>query len=390
MTSASRDDIREADSSRPASDPAARGQRIDRRRFLGLALSMAAAGAGAAALLRWTGGGGADSPDTTGDESDAELAAFRRAAREPGPAEARIAAMDPPPRRRAHPLPFPRDGVPGFSAGAHHLHWNHHYLEYLWRWESNERALLQSAAEATRASDSAQRATCVEAARAASRAALDAARMVILHECFWEHLWGGGPVSPPDPRTAEALLRTATAPGMGWLVALKTQEGATGTVAIDVATAHDVPFGAMPLAGIDWAAHSWRLDFEAPSAYAAQLARTMPALATAALLMPALGRKRFDPGGEDNLRRAAEHVSGIKRRGEGGGERASVEDLCVHHRLDHEEVRRGLRFAAGAAGFAVRLRDFAGDRPAGVFLLRPGEPSGLWRHTLDWAAAGVN
>lgn len=333
------------------------GLRMTRR-----ALLVGAAGAAAYLALR---GRGEEPPDV-----DAELEALRRASLAPGPAEVKLGALAPPPRRSAVPLPFARDAVPGFSAAAHHVHWNHHYLEYLWRWEEGERALLAGAAALLAEPESIGREAFATAMALRFEDVRAAANMVVLHEAYWRHLWSGLQADA-DPVLAQRLAAVGERCARGWTIAADV-DGMLGTASMgpDFPSA---PLGVVPLAGVDWQPHAWRLDFASLEAYAAGLLRTVSAEAREALALPALavGDSRSPWLARNRQQASSVADADLWRR--------AVADLCADCGIAPDGVAEGLAEATPRSCVATVCEDIAtGLR---TLLVIPAEgSSGLWRH----------
>lgn len=300
-------------------------------------------------------------------EEDVEVEALRRASRAPGPAEAKIAALAPPTRRAINALPFERGAVPGFSAATHRVHWNHHYLEYLWRWESGERALLADAAALAKA-PAPERAALRGRLLVRHEEMREAANMVVLHEVYWRDLWSGRLASAPSAQSVERLVRAADSAGRGWTVAARFADGSGGTLVLPPTHA-DVPFGAVPEAGIDWQSHAWRLDFATLRDYTEGVLRAMRGDARELLLGAAPGHPSPP----------MDCMDGMDADGESAF-RETVGDLCAECFLvDDVGVAEGLALLAGPEGTAVVAEDMAtGLRTPTV--LATNEPAGLWRH----------
>jgi len=311
-----------------------------------------------------------------GAEEDVEIEALRRASRAPGPAEAKIAVLAPPPRRAINGLPFGRDAVPGFSAATHRVHWNHHYLEYLWRWETGERALLADAAALAKAPAS-ERAALRERLLVRHEEMREAANMVVLHEVYWRDLWSGAPSPAASSELAARLAREADACGRGWTVFARWPNGPQGTLSLAPSRA-DVPLGAIPEAAVDWQSHAWRLDFATLADYAAGVLRTMRADARERLFAPPIPPEFCADAFRDS---AIVFAREARFRG-------AVRDLCAECALSDEGVADGLAMLAGAGGAAMIAEDMATGLRTPMVLAEDA-PSGLWRHVAAATRRGA-
>lgn len=322
--------------------------RTTRRRFLGGCLGMAA--------LWLLGCGGGDD-----GEEDIVREALRASARRPGPAIDTLAALTPPARRPAKPLPFGLDDVPGFSADTHRIHWEHHYLEYLYRWERGERDLLVEAAELARTPPEAFDAARWRLLEKAERTR-QAANMIVLHELYFALFWSGTERAIPQP-AFDRFVRGLGDDWPAWLLAFED-----GTV-LRWREEDSASFGPAPLAGIDTPDHTWRLDFASQADALHQVLRNMPA-AQGDLFLEGRLIGPFDPEPPTDLTLAS-----------GDDWQAAVDDLRAAVGLEPDnDSARGLALAAGPDGQVALLvrRGTAFVTPA---LLLPRLHWGIWEHS---------
>ena len=188
-----------------------------------------------------------------------EAAAMRRLAQSPGPAREKLTMITP--RHPPQPLPFGLHDVPGLSRDTHYVHYERHYLEYLWRWEDGDRQLLQLASEGAPPE---QLQSLDESRRAA-------ANMVLLHHLYWRNL--GTELRPSDDRLSgitDKFLQLP--PHIGgtptqWLLLVQDAVGPRTQLLAAPAPSHRV------VAAVDLADHAWVLDFPDLRSYLRHLPR---------------------------------------------------------------------------------------------------------------------
>jgi superoxide dismutase len=190
------------------------------------------------------------------EEEDAELTALRLAARRPGRVGEAIRRMTPAPLRQPKPLPFDPKQTSPFSDSTHHLHFEHHYLEYFHRWVHRERSILELAAKlGTEDGDLLLGQARIRSLHETMRAS---ACLVVLHEVYWRGLWKG------QLRSLDIDAAMDPPPeSVGFTVVDQNAD----VLAIPNGPS-SVPYGMQPIAVVDWQSHAWRLDFPTRQVYA--------------------------------------------------------------------------------------------------------------------------
>lgn len=218
-------------------------------------------------------------PGSSATGSQVEVEALRAAAGQPGPAEAKLAALAPL-RHKAIPIPEAARLHSGLSADTHRVHYDHHYREYLARWETAEREFLRAVAALSRlfvGGKTAELMGGISQARQLHRDATAAAMMAVMHPIYWQHLGAA-----PDARTRQSVASLARdldnkTGGSDWLMV--THRGGTVAIETGMATTIGFAFGDAVLAAIDMAGHAWMLDFATSEEYlAAMLTGLEPAV----------------------------------------------------------------------------------------------------------------
>ncbi|MDX1973339.1 MAG: hypothetical protein SFY68_12480 [Candidatus Sumerlaeia bacterium] len=189
-------------------------------------------------------------PDTP---FDPEWEALTAASKREAPALAKWSALQQP-RLAPVPLPFKQDSTPGISAATHSLHYNHHYREYLWRWETGS-ARLQSLLNA---GDQ-------EAAIREYRLLRPAATMAILHTLYWQNLAPGWETASektePLGQWLASILRDHTHRFLSEPRWLLVQQTASGPRLVLMSTGDPTFHAEEPIVlALDLMSHAWRLD----------------------------------------------------------------------------------------------------------------------------------
>jgi hypothetical protein len=200
------------------------------------------------------------------------LEATRLASQRPGPAEPRLQAMgrlaiSPAP----HLLPWMEPSRPwgGISLATHALHWRHHYLEYLWRWNDGLRERDQAAEQLAHHPDPSDETGRNLAQRVilAQQRLRQGAIQVLLHELYWEGLLAHPLV--PSSRPPSAWLAKAGQmaddhrPWIGLWQGPSHHDLVWGVFGPQ----HSFPSGEPLLAVLDAAHHAWALDHGSVTPY---------------------------------------------------------------------------------------------------------------------------
>jgi len=387
---------------------------VNRRSFL--RVSLGAAGAFVLAEL-------------TGCQQDfnARREALRQCANRPGPAEAKLAALHPSARRLPLPLPFEEAEVPGFSPATHRVHWYHHYLEYLYRWEHGERELVRGAiglaaleeAKADRAAFETARQRAIRHHTALRRAA----NMVTLHELYWRDFWNGGTKRDRLKAAAQtdALLSQTdeTAPHYSeplWILALRRGSNANDPDSAPLRPRlhvwcdedESIPWGMEAAAAIDCPDHAWLLDFLDFSQYLSQLFLNITQTEWDALEIALREEEKEETPVKPHESRHAPLDGDSLATGAFSPLAGSLaEDIGVEVAGDKpKRLLRGLQLVAGPEGQVALAERLDSCRPAGrlhdpgsalaspngstpslslppaLTLAVPGFPAGLWSHRL--------
>jgi superoxide dismutase len=184
---------------------------------------------------------------------DSEWEALTAASKREAPALAKWSALQQP-RLAPVPLPFAQDSTPGISAATHALHYNHHYREYLWRWETGATRLQSFLNTGDQ-----------ESAVREYQNFRPAATMAILHTLYWRNL---SPGDETEPEKAEALGQWLASifrnrdqqftPEPRWLLVQQTAFGPQ----LVIVTTNDPCFRAEEpiVLALDLMSHAWRLD----------------------------------------------------------------------------------------------------------------------------------
>ncbi|MGI8905859.1 MAG: hypothetical protein ACR2IE_05130 [Candidatus Sumerlaeaceae bacterium] len=370
-------------------------------------------------------------PFARSKDFDAGKAALQKAAAAgPGPARDKLLGLNL--RHPAVPLPFDPNAIPGFSCAAHEVHFSHHYLEYLWRWENGERELLKLAAElgvvARTNTEGDKIATLRDRILEQAETVRQSANMVMLHNSYWSTFSVGDPARKPEAQMLANQLPGSEPPDkLTWLLLLgpirriqsyyMVYKDSDAEFAVDsrepfaAEGLHRVfsmeasfPFSYAALAAVDCLDHSWLLDFDSFRAYLLQVLlncsptgwKRWHGLLEVQSTSTDTRRSQWRPV-MDPMLQIGFSESGIRERNvqlaAAATERPVAEPLggpadrvrkrieALLHQLgesslDPTQILEGLRFAVGPEGYvgvATPLLYFTDE----VVLIHPARPSGL-------------